>query len=159
MAKIPDEVNELYDSYVNSFWNLTEQERREYTETVDKAYRSLVYDEKTQKKVWKEWEDPADPEVYKKHTKESIISGTQDILLDLIETYQTQAECEIKSTIQNEVLPRLNTDMVFLVRDTGMLNSDEHFDKSPLVTYAKNDPWLMQEQNHIDTEGLLEKQE
>ncbi|MBR2675296.1 MAG: zinc ribbon domain-containing protein [Solobacterium sp.] len=157
MARIPDEVNELYDSYVNSFWNLTEQERRAYTETIDKSYRTLVYDEKTKQKVWAEWKDPEDPEVYKKHTKESIISGTQDILLSLIETYQAQAECEIKSTIQNEVLPRLNTDMVFLVRDTGLLNSDEHFDKSPLVTYAKTDPWLMQEQNHVDTEGLLEK--
>ena len=157
MAKIPDEVNELYDSYVNSFWNLTEQERRDYVNSLDKSYRTLVYDEKTGQKVWKEWEDPEDPEKYKKHTKESIIKGTQDILLALIETYQAQAECEIKSTIQNEVLPRLNTKMVFLVRDTGMLNSDEHFDKSPLVTYAKTDPWLMQEQNHVDTEGLLEK--
>ena len=157
MEKIPEEVNELYDSYVHSFWNLTEEERRAFAETAPKSYRTMVPDEKTGKMVWKEWQDPEDKEKYIKHTKESIVYGTQDLLLDLINAYEAQAECEIKAKIMNEVLPRLNTDMIFYVRDTGMLNADESFDKSPFVIYAKKDPWLMQELNHVDSEGLLEK--
>ena len=119
----------LFYDYANAFWKLNDTQKASYVRYFNKL--NSFTDDKAGKNVLELLEAPKGSERSRitQAYVEKLTTASREMLVSAIKTYQAKLCAELQKETEEELLPILNTKLVFHVKDPA-LKDGESFDRS-----------------------------